>query len=1648
MKLPALSPNPSSKGFTFTISIILLSITLVSLVTYSEEMKNENARVFAPAVSSGGAAAASRVSYAAGELLRTSLSIEKESGNSTKSGLLARFPLAKEGYPLCDMRAFSAGLAYSMGGALVEPVVQSSAISGSSAVVANFSTGAYAYESNNGSMDIVSLYHMPGIFPHEIAIVANCSGNASDVGQFELANSTSSLSVRYSFNLTDGTGASHYRELLAPNSSNATLAAHFADGTLLYLDSRLSPAGQNYTSIHYTKSAQATLVLPFDENSSVSARDYSQYGLMATLGTGEAAPSWQDSDCPAGGCYNFGENDSISIASGNKILADFAPRYPGGPQRLSNGGFEILPAGFAANDSTPDNWTSWSITNRDANITFFAVNNSSHFNSSVRMVKIGGQQNDTRLSQTAYFLQPNALYTLSFYSRGDGYEESRYRVYDSTNGNYLRADGTWGALANLSTNVTSTQFALVERNFTTPFQYISLEVQLLPPENAGEAYFDTVLLSRSEGLNGGFEYFFLDNGSLGATLRPEAQSPFAQLAKEQYCWQKSCNTSTDCTEGNAPYCGSGCNPLSHTCYPDFAEPNFCRAVGQPCPDYPSLPCCGSSFCSAGACQARAACGGTCASASECMPSCPQCASPAGGGAATCRACVPINSSTACFSSSQCCNGSGFAGGLCNMGVSSQNFSRCLSCLPSYGRVCKNDSDCCSGGCMAGTCLPNSAPSKPSSPVISPLFASSATLIACIANCPPAPLPLDNESGGLRAEYKWRVNGAEATPYFHNRTDFRCSEEGGFCNEGDNVTLSSRVCDPHNSCTESDQSNPAQITSSSPPPCAGVGSECFAGSLCCQGLSCTYLLHSSPTGTCCIPSNPTWECAADSDCCSGKCLDDPLNPPRKYCAPLSTCGQGCASQSDCASECPQCASPAGGGAAACSACIPAGSASECASGLQCCPQSEGRQGLCDLLEGSANQSTCVSCLPGSHPCTQGIDCCSGKCIESSTGSLACAPASPSCAGQEAACAGDSDCCQPPTTPAQFCDLENRYPTGVEPLLPENSSGFPIGSLGSCRTCYSSYSICQWGNASRPCCDPSFSCQSPPGGGTNYYCLPNSSIPAMPAFYGFAYSDDLVPGVVNVSSDPTHVHGGSYAISLSGNSSQYVRSTALASALRGGKSYLLEFYSGSVGSTTGIRFAIFDSYNSAFLNSSGSWVHVQVPDGSDPITPDLVLNSSLASSSLSAYLLAFDTLPSANIELRFYPPDAGTAYLDDVSVTETKDFTFSAWVKSENSTEGASLFYSPPMNYSFLPGGILNATWSSPQARTGYANNSISVYYNLSNGQWHHISFSAKRTGNYSAYLDAALVQSGEFGLGKLNVTSLIMGFHPAIGPVFSALGFSGSLDEVRAYSRALSGGETASMLNSRLQLPCTVQITARHSGASLANLSPTASYNARLVLRDLPPSTILSLPLDTNATEGEPGGIADYSANSYCTSSGAQYTSSGKWGGAYLFNSTGALIECSSPVIYGQGDFSFSVWVKPNDSSGAEYVLGNLGEANPAGAKLAIESGYPRLYVGDSSISSTLLAPAGSYTHIFAGREQGQGYIYVNTLLGANGSLAGEVETASNFTVGNSPEGGSEGFIGVIDEARAFDRFLSEEDRAALYYDYLASYSGPLLARPG
>ena len=95
-----------------------------------------------------------------------------------------------------------------------------------------------------------------------------------------------------------------------------------------------------------------------------------------------------------------------------------------------------------------------------------------------------------------------------------------------------------------------------------------------------------------------------------------------------------------------------------------------------------------------------------------------------------------------------------------------------------------------------------------------------------------------------------------------------------------------------------------------------------------------------------------------------------------------------------------------------------------------------------------------------------------------------------------------------------------------------------------------------------------------------------------------------------------------------------------------------------------------------------------------------------------------------------------------------------------------------------------------------------------------------------------------------------------------------------------------------------------------------------------------------------------------------------------------------------------------------------------------------------------MAPAGSYTHIFAGREQGQGYIYVNTLLGANGSLAGEVETASNFTVGNSPEGGSEGFIGVIDEARAFDRFLSEEDRAALYYDYLASYSGPLLARPG
>ncbi|MCX6770355.1 MAG: hypothetical protein NT051_06835, partial [Candidatus Micrarchaeota archaeon] len=1519
-----------------------------------------------------------------------------------------------------------------------------SQVSGSRATAVSFTGNGSLALSNNGSYDIAVYRHPDGVLPSAISFIANCSQNASSVGEFKPDPSSSSPNgTHYSFLLEDGTGRTYFRESYFPSSANASINALFEDGALLFLASEFSQA-ENKTSIHFTKSPGAVLILPFDSNDGGSfARDYSPADLQIASGSGIAEPQFTEENCTYGGCVLFnGEGQYLSINS--SPIPERAVQYIPGVQRTADGELEHLMPGYAPNDYISDDWSNWTEVS-NSNVSFLATNLSSLHGNALNISRTGVPSNDPRVYQKVFNMLNNVPYTLSFYSRGDGSSQGRYRI-QSAHG-YLQPGGAWGAGAyNFSTGVSSAAFQKVEVNFTLPVTDETgdaIFVELLPPGSDGYAIFDSVSLKRTEEANGGFEYFYYESGSSGSTFTSETSSGSTQGAAP-YCWQKQCSTGADCTSGDAPFCNGGCNRESGACYPNLDYENICRFAGEACPGTPALECCGNAYCSSGTCVPKISCGEECASSGECALSCSNCAEPVGGGASTCLSCIPQESPSTCTSSAQCCNASGVSPGICDLGAASASFSHCVSCLPDYGMTCGSDSDCCTGACIAGQCLPNAAPYQPPAPIISPSQANQTTLISCIFNCPPSPIPADPQGDGpLLVSYKWFKNNLPVTSYWHNRTLFRCGEVA--CSAGNNITLQVRLCDSHGACTESQPSSPTTILSGSSPSCQAVSSACSSLQHCCQGLICP-ISQGQTSGSCCIPSNAAADCAANSECCSGRCISDPAVPGRNFCADLPGCGQSCtevysSGKEECPTSCPYCVPNTSGTSPICSYCISINEYMNCTSNSQCCERVGGLTGVCNLLPGSANYSHCVSCLPENHACISGTDCCTGACLDADgDGQRTCAPSS--CGQEGASCSADSNCCPIPSAGSLFCDSLNRYPSPIEPELPGN-----LTFAGACTSCYPSFSKCDASNHSRQCCDSDFSC-SLASGSTDYFCLPAHAIFATPVFYSWSVHGNASFSLVNSSVEPQHVKSGSHALSLSADLQVFQRHLASVQRLRGDKTYLLEFETASSGSSTGVRFAVHDSYNNAFLAPNGSWVMVRSPDGLEPVTPDIVQSTEILTSSLQHYAVAFHTLPDAKINLRFYPPDSGTGYLDEVSLTKADDFTFFAWVKSEVASPATprAIFYQMGSENGTLQGidwsisgSVLNATFRSAHALAGSSSKVASALFTLPPGEWHSVAVSVSRAGNYTSYLDGLPVSTGAFRLGRLNASDLFL-----IGKGNETnSGFKGALDEMRVYSRALSSQEVSRLHSAKYSLSCTISMKVDYSNFSQSE--PRAFYNADLTLRSLSPSTLLSLPFEMNTST--PGSqIQDYSSSLLnCTLLGGEFISQGKFGNAYNFSSSGDGVSVNSSVISGSTDFTISLWAKPVSTSGTAYLAGNRGTGNPDGVSLELASGYPVLTIGAESITSSMSAPSGSWTHIVASRENGIGMIYVNSLNASTGALSGSIGNGT-FTIGNSPNL-SEPFSGAMDEVRAYNGFIGAQEITALYLDLGKSYSGTLPASP-
>jgi hypothetical protein len=168
---------------------------------------------------------------------------------------------------------------------------------------------------------------------------------------------------------------------------------------------------------------------------------------------------------------------------------------------------------------------------------------------------------------------------------------------------------------------------------------------------------------------------------------------------------------------------------------------------------------------------------------------------------------------------------------------------------------------------------------------------------------------------------------------------------------------------------------------------------------------------------------------------------------------------------------------------------------------------------------------------------------------------------------------------------------------------------------------------------------------------------------------------------------------------------------------------------------------------------------------------------------------------------------------------------------------------------------------------------------------------------------------------------------------------------------------------------------------------------------------------------------------------------GKYGQALEFNSTAEQfidIGNDSSLNFGTGDFSIEAWIKTNSSS---RFLGKL-DLNGVGYYLAILDGTFEFGINDNEseyidVVGTAVIDDDDWHHIVGVRNETTGYVYVDGIFDNNqtNALFGDIGNNGGFILGTDTSDLSSSFVnGTIDNARIWDRALSETEIASLYSD--------------
>lgn len=329
-------PQPSAKrGFTFTVSAILIALTLVSMAFFASQWRKSQEVSYNEVLPSDSVRLQDRIASDFRTLSGVSADVQRTGTSSAAIKISFSLPLKKEGADVVDMSQYSSALASSLRGTGVEAAIYGN-ISGNSPTVVLFpDAGAFSLQNDMGG-DLATYVHPAGWKASALNATLYCAKRAISVGEI-LVQNNAGTAVPYQVVFKEQDGRTYTKTATAYTTSTMEMNVTFEDGSQATVRTVLSPSS-NTTTVNYTKSPGAYFILPLDANASTLAgdvRDYSGHQNNFTLGGGTAgyAPAWSLS-CKAGGCYVFdGSNDLINGTLSNLTQS-------GGVPGTQNFGFE------------------------------------------------------------------------------------------------------------------------------------------------------------------------------------------------------------------------------------------------------------------------------------------------------------------------------------------------------------------------------------------------------------------------------------------------------------------------------------------------------------------------------------------------------------------------------------------------------------------------------------------------------------------------------------------------------------------------------------------------------------------------------------------------------------------------------------------------------------------------------------------------------------------------------------------------------------------------------------------------------------------------------------------------------------------------------------------------------------------------------------------------------------------------------------------------------------------------------------------------------------------------------------------------------------------------------------------------------------